>query len=1616
MDLLQAELRLRKCEVEEVACVEIDGDADIVLGLTVSLRERFDSLSNSGEQERRQHGLVVRCLWFFACYKLWYAKVLGNDVSMTKRFQEESIEYINKALLAMKQSRLSTHGVPTPHLSSGKRRGQHWKKLDETTLSIYRDEVRASARIHEGQEKFFACLTGIECGDFDDLGGVHDEVLLSIGRDLLERYRTPFDSPEATHSGLLDDIFEIYRSELHAAVSRAEDCRLALFQSIIPMTNVSKASLQEYGKLSILGIIFVSLGKREEWTSGLASLLIGLIGRLSISTKGLLEYHARNTEVDDSDDSSHCSDSDSEKNDLQVKIMSHFLMLDCFVVKLESFLKGRDISLERETLEETRKAIDMVFELLQFTTSFVVFSDFSDCIKCLIRDLASCVDAIDAVVEVNRSDSPKVHFGRDCLRLFTMVCEYIRGETGPKVLTRLDLIFFLLSYLGPLVSSDDPGYLLRDLGVDTSDSKYDLVRTCDTSLWLWSQVLKKTSGEVSIVRAWQEKLKVPLASTLIALCGTKVGAFRPQIPGSGPESTGRFGDFFDSDDSACEWEADTDDEGLGENTLRAIGQAVSCISLIVETIDDEEGTLVLDSYPRGPLLPSIGIKVLTKLSEQLITRFQSDDIVEQRRKWRDYPIGTRGIGHLLDSVLGKMYRWSHGIPLPSGSDGKDSKPIERASVYAPEDFEASSHLYRYIMRVYSQGKKAPPRAALVAVRAALPPSEDVEIVHRIKNFIFGRDTEISLRDVSEIVFQTGDWEKHFKTFENWGSIRIRAENELRMSLDESILIRRGISSLLAQGPLHAYSDPQEEKYRREATENAEVELSQKFYAIIEETLLGEVDSAASWFKASQCLVAKADLIADRLPHWRDFLTTDSFVPDHPSTIPEPLVQLQELLSNQRTEYDTNGKHSTDTIGNNLSFYVSHSWSSHNALKRLGRSLLSSNELNSLSNDVGSVENTAIQEIELLRAKKSRAEWQAAWGGVFVSSIRKVAVKCLTLSLFSLKDETDPDSTALFKEIRESLGRLLYTTLQGGQKFGFPIRPLTKFEIRELATASLNCFGFSDDISISTEIQRQQLEGTDWDSAFLIGKVSIVSLKAPLKSICTNCVPQCYEKIAGTYQEESFLSDHATNIPQTRRYEHFTACAFNAYAYSLQRAKGIENSGAVLAEGQGGSSHGSTEVLYRIHASRIKCVIRALRHQTTNLELAKAEAIRLTSHHRFRSPEETHKGESENITLSDILLDAIEGLQDCRKNHSFFHRSVYRHAQARLWLSAAGYMPTQEEGVDCPGKIDDLAKTEAFDIMHVLFEKRRPQLCSVWLTSSTYPSLIESTNTSCRKYDFLRGKYIGAYVQLLRLCEKKSEAENFVRWTSSSDRDYPGYFWVSALSKGSELPPHSVDSLLIKPRLRHLHFFHTCVKRETNGALAFILRKEFLKKEDQGENDKDEFLKASYACFLRLNCAPRDLKKDSRLTPSITDVVETFLLAFQKYDKGKTVVSQNSRGVEGQAFGMLEAAAIRCRSLFPSVSQSFITKKTTKRKRKEDLNEEKSSNLSSPDEEPQYVVKAFEVVVPVGMSAGQVFEASVPVNGVLKTFRLTVPEGKARTLRFNVKVPQEGTSLENSTHS
>ena len=127
-------------------------------------------------------------------------------------------------------------------------------------------------------------------------------------------------------------------------------------------------------------------------------------------------------------------------------------------------------------------------------------------------------------------------------------------------------------------------------------------------------------------------------------------------------------------------------------------------------------------------------------------------------------------------------------------------------------------------------------------------------------------------------------------------------------------------------------------------------------------------------------------------------------------------------------------------------------------------------------------------------------------------------------------------------------------------------------------------------------------------------------------------------------------------------------AFQNYSQSLKEAKTIEDDGGLLVEQQGGSAHGSSEVLYRIHASRLKCLIYAVSRDQDDIEPAETEALRLTEKHWFKDPSPDQK--LEDLTIRDrvwnVVTDIVDAMAQCRLDHQFFHRSVYRHAQALMW--------------------------------------------------------------------------------------------------------------------------------------------------------------------------------------------------------------------------------------------------------------------------------------------------------------------------------------------------------------
>ena len=79
----------------------------------------------------------------------------------------------------------------------------------------------------------------------------------------------------------------------------------------------------------------------------------------------------------------------------------------------------------------------------------------------------------------------------------------------------------------------------------------------------------------------------------------------------------------------------------------------------------------------------------------------------------------------------------------------------------------------------------------------------------------------------------------------------------------------------------------------------------------------------------------------------------------------------------------------------------------------------------------------------------------------------------------------------------------------------------------------------------------------------------------------------------------------------RRYEYHMSRALQAYATSVSQAKEVELEGGLIAEQNGGSSHGAVEAVHRLHASRLKCLISGVYRKEDEREIGELEAFRLT---------------------------------------------------------------------------------------------------------------------------------------------------------------------------------------------------------------------------------------------------------------------------------------------------------------------------------------------------------------------------------------------------------------------
>ena len=144
--------------------------------------------------------------------------------------------------------------------------------------------------------------------------------------------------------------------------------------------------------------------------------------------------------------------------------------------------------------------------------------------------------------------------------------------------------------------------------------------------------------------------------------------------------------------------------------------------------------------------------------------------------------------------------------------------------------------------------------------------------------------------------------------------------------------------------------------------------------------------------------------------------------------------------------------------------------------------------------------------------------------------------------------------------------------------------------------------------------------------------------------------------------------------------------------------------------------------------------------------------------------------------------------------------------------------------------------------------------SVWYSNSSSPSPFVHLNDTTRKYDTLRCKYIGAYIDCMRLCNRKAALTTLFNWCAYSRRDLASFYSSSAIAKGgTPEQSHNRDNLLL-PGVGMIYF----AMRRTNAALSAIAQLEAYKmilceRTEELKSSIVKELECAYEYFLRLNC-------------------------------------------------------------------------------------------------------------------------------------------------------------------
>jgi len=223
INLVNAELRLKRCERDNFANNSFEGDAICLaymvpqlLTLSRTLAEVWSDSSSSSSYVTK---IAIRCHWLAASYNLW----LGRSASQLQDIRDAetaALENIGAAVACFANFGDESCTVQTPHLHCVGRSGKHWRELSTLTLSSYQNELQASFVVSRSRQQY----QELKLDERSLAGGVGEVELTSeeattiqaVASELLGRYGVDYEGLGGKHDELVSDLLKYHNAEIEA--------------------------------------------------------------------------------------------------------------------------------------------------------------------------------------------------------------------------------------------------------------------------------------------------------------------------------------------------------------------------------------------------------------------------------------------------------------------------------------------------------------------------------------------------------------------------------------------------------------------------------------------------------------------------------------------------------------------------------------------------------------------------------------------------------------------------------------------------------------------------------------------------------------------------------------------------------------------------------------------------------------------------------------------------------------------------------------------------------------------------------------------------------------------------------------------------------------------------------------------------------------------------------------------------------------------------------------------------------------------------------------------------------------------------------------------------------